>query len=388
MPGFLKVLKVVFLIGCLASLSAKSVSASQTLRFLHQDHLGSTVMVTDDQGNVVSQQNYYPYGSVRNVTGSLPTEKQYTGQVSDKNETGLYYYNARYYNSTIGKFTQADLIQGPNRYLYVGNNPIKYNDPSGNESENTWQNWWTPSSNNQTLSVSQAFSPAQETGWEYQQRTGNLPSVNVAALSFQEEYYNNSKQYEQSRELWATEFSPSHPESQKYFQSVIPSGQQAVTAGEIFNRDIAWRKTAGANSLNASCIHNSAAVQMALTRVNIPSFLVDLNLPYSKDEGELSFGHRIVAYRNEDDKWMLYDQDLAVKAGYPVTYSPTDDKELREIAQLYKQIYDWNFDFSVFGLPIGGDPLNLLEDTNLSWLLKPPDPADCYNNQKNVPQGE
>ena len=52
--------------------------------------------------------------------------------------TGLYYYNARYYDAGIGKFISADtMIQNTanpqffNRYSYVTNNPLKYTDPSG-----------------------------------------------------------------------------------------------------------------------------------------------------------------------------------------------------------------------------------------------------------------
>jgi RHS repeat-associated protein len=147
----------------LAFLFPRTTLASSSLRFLHQDHLGSTVLVTDDQGTIVSQQNYYPYGSVRNLQGSLPTEKQYTGQVSDKDETGLYYYNARYYSPKIGKFTSADVNVGPNRYLYVGNNPVRFNDPSGHESEETWQNWWAssnskPSESNSSLGLAERVS--------------------------------------------------------------------------------------------------------------------------------------------------------------------------------------------------------------------------------------
>ncbi len=46
------------------------------------------------------------------------------------------FYNARWYDSSLGRFAQADTIvpagvQGYDRYGYTGNNPINYNDPSG-----------------------------------------------------------------------------------------------------------------------------------------------------------------------------------------------------------------------------------------------------------------
>ena len=106
--------------------------AAEKLYYVHSDHLSSTSLVTDEGGNVVSQQSYFPYGETRASTSSSPTERQYTGQISDTDQTGLYYYNARYYNPTIAKFTQADTEEGPNRYLYVGNNPMKLVDPGGN----------------------------------------------------------------------------------------------------------------------------------------------------------------------------------------------------------------------------------------------------------------
>jgi len=66
----------------------------------------------------------------------LPTDKGFTGQRLDA--TGLMFYNARYYDSAIGRFISADTT-GPdagnpqvlNRYAYTGNNPLKYTDPSG-----------------------------------------------------------------------------------------------------------------------------------------------------------------------------------------------------------------------------------------------------------------
>jgi len=53
-------------------------------------------------------------------------------------DRGLYYYGARYYDPTLGRFIQPDTIvpepgnpQSLNRYSYVNNNPVKYTDPSG-----------------------------------------------------------------------------------------------------------------------------------------------------------------------------------------------------------------------------------------------------------------
>ncbi|MDD5095483.1 MAG: RHS repeat-associated core domain-containing protein [Dehalococcoidia bacterium] len=113
---------------------------SSTLEYVHTDHLGSTVFTTDSNGGRISleqDQQYYPFGSKRQDTDPLlDTDKKFTGQRLD--QTGLYFYNARYYDAEIGRFISADTIvpnpadpQNFNRYTYCLNNPLKYTDPSG-----------------------------------------------------------------------------------------------------------------------------------------------------------------------------------------------------------------------------------------------------------------
>ncbi|QCO35791.1 RHS repeat-associated core domain-containing protein (plasmid) [Leptospira interrogans] len=113
--------------------------------FYHPNHLGSITMITDGAGNPasgpepgVSYVSYEPYGSIiRNDSyGPDIFRYKFTGQIEDK-ETGLYYYKARYYEPTLGRFLQADSIiqpesvNGMNRYMYVDGNPVSYRDPSG-----------------------------------------------------------------------------------------------------------------------------------------------------------------------------------------------------------------------------------------------------------------
>ncbi|MBI2011789.1 hypothetical protein HYS91_03400 [Candidatus Daviesbacteria bacterium] len=106
-----------------------------TKNFYHNDHLGSTNILTSESGALVEETKYDPWGEL--LEGGVKSKFLYTGQEKDL-ETGLNYYNARYYNSHIRRFTQPDDIiqniydpQSLNRYSYVNNNPIKYTDPSG-----------------------------------------------------------------------------------------------------------------------------------------------------------------------------------------------------------------------------------------------------------------
>jgi RHS repeat-associated protein len=110
---------------------------SSVLYFLHSDHLGSTSLTTDQNGNALTRQSYDAWGNVRYVTGTLPTDIGFTGQRLD-NSTGLMYYGARYYAQGLGRFISADTIvpspsnpQSLNRFSYTRNNPLKYIDPSG-----------------------------------------------------------------------------------------------------------------------------------------------------------------------------------------------------------------------------------------------------------------
>jgi RHS repeat-associated protein len=92
--------------------------------------------MSDSTGTTISSIKYMPFGDRRNSQGTIATDKQFTGQRLDG--TGLYYYNARYYDPAIGRFISADDVQdyspqSLNRYSYNLNNPLKYIDPSGHK---------------------------------------------------------------------------------------------------------------------------------------------------------------------------------------------------------------------------------------------------------------
>jgi len=132
---------IVILLNCFI---ASETSAEEKLYYVHSDHLGSTSLVTDEGGNVISQQSYFPYGETRASTSSSPTERQYTGQISDTDQTGLYYYNARYYNPQTALFTQADMVNDDlNKYTYVSGNPINLIDPSGHQGQKSAEDYLT-----------------------------------------------------------------------------------------------------------------------------------------------------------------------------------------------------------------------------------------------------
>ena len=120
---------------------------SNTLYYILKDHLGSASVVTDANGVTVGEQRYYPYGATRFTSGTIYTDKLFTGQ-REMAGLGIYHYGARFYSPYINRFLQPDTIvpdpynpQDLNRFSYVRNNPIRYNDPTGHfcsDPEDLW----------------------------------------------------------------------------------------------------------------------------------------------------------------------------------------------------------------------------------------------------------
>ena len=101
-------------------------------RHLLTDALGSTLALTDGTGAVQTRYSYEAYGKTT-VSGTASSNSfEYTGRENDN--TGLYFYRARYYNPGLQRFVSEDpigLAGGPNVYAYVGGNPLTFTDPLG-----------------------------------------------------------------------------------------------------------------------------------------------------------------------------------------------------------------------------------------------------------------
>ncbi|WP_223165062.1 toxin TcdB middle/C-terminal domain-containing protein [Massilia frigida] len=111
----------------------------QLIRNQFGNHLSSSSLELDEHAQIISYEEYAPYGSstYQSVRCQMETAKRYryTGKERDA-ESGLYYHGARYYAAWLGRWTACDragLIDGPNLYEFVLCNPVKRNDPSGNQ---------------------------------------------------------------------------------------------------------------------------------------------------------------------------------------------------------------------------------------------------------------
>ncbi len=104
----------------------------QELSYYHRDEQLSTALISGGQGEIRNSYQYDAFGVQPEAEEQSHNRIRYTGQQYD-GLTEQYYLRARYYNPVIGRFMQEDVYQGDglNLYVYCGNNPVMYSDPSG-----------------------------------------------------------------------------------------------------------------------------------------------------------------------------------------------------------------------------------------------------------------
>ena len=115
-------------------------SPAPVLRYQLDNHLGSASLELDGSANIISYEEYYPYGDTsyragRNASEVSRKRYRYTGKEKDE-ESSLYYCEQRYYAAHISRWVSTDptwLEDGINLYAYVNGNPVSGVDPSGTQ---------------------------------------------------------------------------------------------------------------------------------------------------------------------------------------------------------------------------------------------------------------
>jgi RHS repeat-associated protein len=117
-------------------------SPEQLIRYQLGNHLGSASLELDDVGQIISYEEYYPYGNTSYQAGRSVAEVslkryRYTGMERDE-ESGLNYHSARYFASWLGRWVSADpigVISTLNLYEYSSSNPVRFIDPRGTDTD-------------------------------------------------------------------------------------------------------------------------------------------------------------------------------------------------------------------------------------------------------------
>ena len=118
----------------------KEQEPEAAIRYQLGNHLDSAAVEVNERGEMITYEEYYPFGGTSLVAGRSEREVsekayRYSGKERDS-YTGLYYYGARYYAPWIGRWINPDPVgpvDGLNIFLFVGNNPIRNIDPNGNK---------------------------------------------------------------------------------------------------------------------------------------------------------------------------------------------------------------------------------------------------------------
>lgn len=106
------------------------------------DGIGSTIALTDANGNTANTYSYDPYGNQVSSTGTVANPYKFAGQHQDA--SGLYKTGARYYDPMLGRWTTQDPItdtldrHGANPYAYANDDPVNIADPSGLAGDIGW----------------------------------------------------------------------------------------------------------------------------------------------------------------------------------------------------------------------------------------------------------
>jgi RHS repeat-associated protein len=127
------------------------------------DALGSTIGLGDANGAIQTSYTYEPFGGVTSSGATNTNSYQFTGREND-GSTGLYFYRARYYNPTFGRFISEDPLAfpggpDPNLYSYVGNDPVSLSDPFGLDPGNGCGFLWFGC-------IASAFSALSKLAWD------------------------------------------------------------------------------------------------------------------------------------------------------------------------------------------------------------------------------
>ncbi|NOU20146.1 MAG: insecticidal toxin complex protein [Bacteroidales bacterium] len=222
-------------------------SPEQTVRYQLHNHLGSASLELDNSAQVISYEEYHPYGTTayqakNKVIKCAAKRYRYTGMERDE-ESGLEYHSVRYYVTWLGRWLSCDpigFIDGYNLYTYSKNNSIKYIDKDGRQGSTSELNNINPllSFDTNGITFGSQLSPENlryRLNWnESRTVTGSVfvPSakLNVDDSSVDEMQSNNPQEIDESTSPQSTQ--QESTDSKEGFWESIVSGKEEPSFGK------------------------------------------------------------------------------------------------------------------------------------------------------------
>jgi len=139
-------------VGALLAASARRMllGSEPEVTYFHHNHLGTTSVSTDADGELIQRAEHYPYGEPRYESHGYLSDYSFTGQERDE-ATGLSYHSARYLDTRVARWVSADplFISSPRAslkrtnevdvYGYATNGPVNGTDPTGLGNDATFE---------------------------------------------------------------------------------------------------------------------------------------------------------------------------------------------------------------------------------------------------------
>ena len=301
--------------------------------FYHSDHLGSTSYITDDKANITQYDAYLPYGEllVDEHSSSEDLPYKFNGKQFDE-ETGLYYYGARYMNPITSLWYGVDplaekyLMTGA--YVYCGDNPIVLKDPDGRGWIQTKKGiYYNPSIHSQKdISVRDARRGFKYLGETYQNDKRGISYRNDGSILFRHESDAYNHMWNNANNLYKV---PRNPQGKEVGGFLLSNGSVLVLPD--YNNDSRTTKMdAGGYTLNNRLLTKGKERFTVVAQVHThqdtsgeasPSvYLIDSygDLGYSKNNNSLpvfTIGHdgRIYGIRGYTDKGQVTGVNIRFK---------------------------------------------------------------------------